>query len=51
MKSVRRTSEGAQDHVELGLELGDPSELDPQLPFRIGKPLVYAANFVNGRGS
>jgi hypothetical protein len=51
MKSVRRTSERAQDDVELGLELGNSSELDAQFPFSIGKPLVYAPNFINGRGS
>ena len=51
MKSVRRTSERAQDDVELGLQLGDSSELDAQFSFGIGKPLVYAANLINGRGS
>ena len=41
MNSVRRTPERAQDHIELGLELRDPGELDAQLAFGIGKPLVY----------
>jgi hypothetical protein len=31
--------ERARDHVELGLELRDPNELDAQLPFGIGEPL------------
>ena len=31
----------AQDHVEVGLELRDSFELDAQLPFIAGKPLVY----------
>jgi hypothetical protein len=41
MNSIRRTSERAQEHIELGLQLSDSSELDAQLPFSIGKPLVY----------
>ena len=40
MNSVRRTPERSQHHIELGLELGDSSELDAQLAFSIGKPLV-----------
>ena len=33
-------AERAQDHIELGLELRDSNELDAQLAFSIGKPLV-----------
>jgi hypothetical protein len=60
MNSIRRTSERAQDHIELGLQLRDSSELDAQLPFSIGKPLVYcperfdggaASNRASSRGS
>jgi hypothetical protein len=40
MASIRRTSERAQEHIELGLELRDSSELNAQLPFSIVKPLV-----------
>src|ERR1043166_8982034 len=35
-----RTSERTQDHVELGLELRDSSELDAQLSFSVAEPLV-----------
>jgi hypothetical protein len=41
MTSIRRTSERAQEQIELGLELRDSSELDGQLPFSIVKALVY----------
>jgi len=37
----RRTSQRAQDHVELGLELRDSRELEAQFPFGHGQPLVY----------
>ena len=39
MNAIRRTTERAHDHIELGLELCDSSELDAQLPFGIGEPL------------
>jgi hypothetical protein len=41
MNSVRRIAERAQDQIELGLELRDSSELNAELSFGIGKPLVY----------
>lgn len=41
MSFDRRPSKLAQDYIELGLELRDSSELQAQLPFGIGKPLVY----------
>ena len=40
MNAIRRTTKRAQDHIELGLELCDSSELDAQLPFSVAKPLV-----------
>jgi hypothetical protein len=40
INSIRRTSERAQDQIELGLELRDSSELDAQLPFSLVKALV-----------
>jgi hypothetical protein len=40
MNAIRRTSERARHHIELGLELRDSSELDAQLPFSIVKALV-----------
>ena len=39
MNAIRRTTDRAQDHIELGLELCNSSELDAQLPFGIGEPL------------
>jgi hypothetical protein len=50
--NIRRTAERAQDHIELGLQLRDSSELNEQLPFGIGKSLVYgAARFDGGYAS
>src|ERR1041384_7441303 len=40
LNSLPRTSERTQDHVELGLELRDSSELDAQLSFSVAEPLV-----------
>jgi hypothetical protein len=40
LNAIRRTSERAQDHVELGLELRNSNELNAQLPFSIVKALV-----------
>jgi hypothetical protein len=34
-------SECREHQVELGLHLGDSSELDPQLTFGTGKPLAH----------
>ena len=42
MNAIRRTSKRAHDQIELGLELRDASELEVQLPFNIGEPLVTA---------
>ena len=60
MNVTRRTSERGQNGIELGLELRDSSELDAQLPFGIGKPLVHGrdrfedgvpSSRASGRGS
>jgi hypothetical protein len=48
MHSVRRTSERTQYHIELGLQLCDSSELDAQLLFSIGEPLVYGPERFGG---
>jgi hypothetical protein len=49
MNSVRRTSERTQDHIELSLKLRDSSELDPQLPFSVTKPLIDGPGRCDGR--
>ena len=51
MHSARRMSERTQYHIELGLQLCDSSKLDAQLPFSIGKPLVYGAERFGGGSS
>ena len=51
MNSTRRASERAQEHIELALQLGDSTELDAQLPFSIGKPLVYGPERFGGATS
>ena len=48
MKSIRRPSERAHDHVELGLELRDSTELNAQLPFSLVKALVYGPERLGG---
>jgi hypothetical protein len=50
--AIRQASDRAHEQIELGLELRDSCELDAQLPFGTGKPLVYGrARFHPGAAS